>query len=69
MDFIYFCQEIGLPTTFEELGIPNVAKGDLMEVAKLANDKDDTMGNMPFEVSDSDIVGAMFVVNELAQID
>ncbi|MGO4987199.1 glycerol dehydrogenase [Gallicola sp. Sow4_E12] len=69
MEVIYFCQEIGLPTTFEELGIPNVAKGDLMEVAKLANDKDDTMGNMPFEVSDSDIVGAMFVVNELAQID
>lgn len=66
---IDFCKRIGLPTNFEELGIPDVTKEELMKVAELANDENDTMGNMPFEVSDSDIVGAMFVVNELAQID
>lgn len=69
LEVIYFCQEIGLPTTFEELGIPNIKKEELEEAAKLANDKDDTMGNMPFEVQDGDIVGAMFVVNELAKVE
>lgn len=68
-DVINFCQTIGLPTTFEALGIPNVSKEDLYKVAALANDKNDTMGNMPFDVSDEAIVGAMYVVNSLASYD
>lgn len=68
-EVIAFCQEIGLPTTFEELGIPNITKEELMEAAKLANNENDTMGNMPFDVSEGDIVGAMFVVNELSKYE
>ncbi len=64
---IEFCKEIGLPTSFEELGIPDITKEELMKVAELANDDGDTMGNMPFEVKEKDIVGAMFVVNELSE--
>ena len=63
---IDFCQSVGLPTTFEALGIPDVSKEDLYKIATLANDKNDTMGNMPFEVTDDAIVGAMYVVNALA---
>lgn len=66
LDTIDFCKEIGLPTNFAELGIPNATKNELMKVAELANDKADTMGNMPFKVKDEDIVGAIFVVNELS---
>lgn len=69
LDRIDFCKEIGLPTTFEELGIPEVTKEELLKVAALANDENDTMGNMPFDVSEGDIVGAMFVVNELAKFE
>lgn len=67
LEVIAFCQEVGLPTTFEELGIPEVTREDLEKVASLANAKDDTMGNMPFEVTDDAIVGAMYVVDELAR--
>lgn len=69
LDRIDFCKEIGLPTTFEELGIPEVTKEELLKVAALANDENDTMGNMPFDVSEGDIVGAMFVVNELSKYE
>ena len=65
-EVIDFCQSVGLPTTFEALGIPDVSKEDLYKIAALANDKNDTMGNMPFEVTDDAIVGAMYVVNALA---
>lgn len=67
LEVIAFCQEVGLPTTFEALGIPEVSKEDLEKVAALANAEGDTMGNMPFEVSNDAIVGAMYVVDELAK--
>lgn len=66
---IHFCQSIGLPTNFNELGVPDVTKRELAKVAKLANDKNDTMENMPFDVTDGEIVGAMYVVNEMGADD
>ena len=56
---IAFCKKCGLPTTFEELGIAEVSDERLLEAAALSCAEDDTMGNMPFEVSAQDVFAAM----------
>lgn len=56
---IDFCKKCGLPTTFEELGIAEVSDERLLEAAALSCAEDDTMGNMPFEVSAQDVFAAM----------
>lgn len=56
---IAFCKKCGLPTTFEELGIAEVSDERLLEAATLSCAEDDTMGNMPFEVSAQDVFAAM----------
>ena len=56
---IVFCKKCGLPTTFEELGIAEVSDERLLEAAALSCAEDDTMGNMPFEVSAQDVFAAM----------
>ena len=56
---IAFCEKCGLPTTFEELGIAEVSDERLLEAAALSCAEDDTMGNMPFEVSAQDVFAAM----------
>jgi glycerol dehydrogenase len=66
-EIIEFCQEVGLPTNFEELGIPDVTKEQLMEVAKIANGENDTMSAMGFKVSDEDIVAAMYSLDSLSK--
>lgn len=66
-EIIEFCQELGLPTNFEELGIPDVTKEQLMEVAKIANGENDTMSAMGFAVRDEDIVAAMFSLDSLSK--
>lgn len=61
---ITFCKKLSLPTSFEELGVADISNDELMEIAKAANDPEDTMGNMPFEVTDEAIVAAMKVAND-----
>lgn len=56
---IVFCKKCSLPTTFEELGIAEVSDERLLEAAALSCAEDDTMGNMPFEVSAQDVFAAM----------
>ncbi len=59
-DEVYdFCESIGLPTTFAELGIAEVTDVELLEVAKLACADGDTMGNVPGTVTPQDVVGAL----------
>lgn len=66
-EIIGFCQDVGLPTSFEELGIPDVSREQLLEVAKIANSENDTMSSMGFKVSDEDIVAAMYSLDSLSK--
>lgn len=65
LEIVSFCKECKLPTNLKELGIDMISDEKLMEVAKLSCDKDDTMGNMPFEVSPEDVFAAMKTTNTL----
>ena len=50
-EVIGFCMDVGLPTTFAELGMARPDKDLLMEAAVRACSPDDTLVNMPFEVT------------------
>lgn len=67
MEVIDFCTEAGLPVTLEELGIKEVNPEQIMEVAKLACSPDDTMGNMPFEVTPDDVYAAIMGADALGK--
>lgn len=64
---IDFCISVGLPVTLEELGIKEVKAEQIMEVARLACSPDDTLGNMPFEVTPEDVYAAIMGADALGR--
>lgn len=64
-EVLSFCKSVGLPTTLEDLGIKEVKAEQIMEVAKLACSPDDTLGNMPFEVTPDDVYAAILGADAL----
>ncbi|NEG69920.1 glycerol dehydrogenase [Bifidobacterium choloepi] len=60
-----FFRAVGLPTTLAGIGIEDATDEDLLKVGELACAPDDTMGNMPFEVTPADVAAALRTVNEL----
>lgn len=65
-EIIAFCRAVGLPVTLKELGIDRVGDEKLMEAAKASCADNDTMGNMPFEVTPMDVFAAMKTADALA---
>lgn len=58
-DIILWCIEVGLPVTLAELGAEHVTDEQLMEVAKAACAENDTLHNMPFEVTPETVFAAI----------
>lgn len=58
-EVVMFCIAMGLPVTFEELGVPDVTAEELMKVAELAASPDDTAHNEPFTVTADTILNAL----------
>ena len=67
MEVMDFCLQVGLPVTLKELGIKEVKPEKIMEAAKLACAPEDTMGNMPFEVTAEDVYAAMMGADALGR--
>ncbi|MGM9928753.1 MAG: glycerol dehydrogenase [Bacillus sp. (in: firmicutes)] len=63
----FFCKEIGLPVTLAELGLENASDERLLEAAKASCAEDDTMGNMPFDVTPEDVLAAMKTADALSR--
>lgn len=61
---IDFCESVELPTKLGDLGVEDQSKDRLIKVGEIACDKDDTMGNMPIEVTPEMVVDAMLKLNE-----
>lgn len=61
VDEVYdFCEEIGLPLTLEQIGLPPDAPDeDLLKVAEAACAEGDTMHNEPRPVAPADVVAAL----------
>ena len=58
-----FCVEVGLPVTFAQLGVEDASYERVLEVAKLACAENDTLGNMPFEVTPEKVAAAMLAAD------
>lgn len=66
-EVIGFCMDVGLPTTFAELGMARPDKDLLMEAAVRACSPDDTLVNMPFEVTPEMFYAAMVGADALGR--
>lgn len=66
-EVLFFCKDVGLPTTLTDLGIKEIKPDEIMEVAKLACSPDDTLGNMPFEVTADDVYAAIMGADALGR--
>ena len=63
---IRFLQACGLPTTLEDLHLENASDEHLLKAAEAACAEDDTMKNMPFEVTPEDVLAAMKAADQIA---
>ena len=62
-DVLDFCVEIGLPVTFKQLGVTDVTYERVLEVATLACAENDTLHNMPFEVTPEKVANALLAAD------
>lgn len=58
-----FCVEVGLPVTFAQLGVADASYERVLEVARLACADNDTLHNMPFEVTPEKAANAMLAAD------
>lgn len=66
-EVITLCQAVGLPTTLEDLNIKEIKQNEIMEVAKLVCLPEDTIGNMPFQVTEDDVYAAILGADQLGK--
>jgi glycerol dehydrogenase len=64
---IDFCICVGLPITLKQLGIKEIKHEEIMEVAKVAASKDETIHNMPFKVTVEDAYAAILTADKLGR--
>ena len=62
-DIISFCIEVGLPVTLGELGVKEITKEKIMAVAEAACAENDTLHNMPFEVTPEKVYAAIMAAD------
>lgn len=66
-EVIDFCIEVGLPVTLADLKIKEIKPDQIMEVARLAAADNDTLGNMPFQVTPEDVYAAIMGADALGK--
>ncbi len=54
-----FCANLGLPVCLEDIGLKDVSDDDLMKVAKMACDPEESIHSMPFKVNEDMVVAAI----------
>lgn len=62
-EIIGFCVDVALPVTLAELGIKEVTEEKIMKVAKAACAENDTLHNMPFEVTPKSVYDAILAAD------
>ncbi|MCD7897442.1 MAG: iron-containing alcohol dehydrogenase, partial [Planctomycetaceae bacterium] len=54
-----FCANLGLPVCLEDIGLEDVSDDDLMKVAKMACDPEESIHSMPLKVNEDMVVAAI----------
>ena len=58
-----FCESVGLPITLSDIGISEIKEEEIMNVAKLSCDVNETIHNMPFEVDCEQVYAAILAAD------
>lgn len=58
-----FCIAVDLPVTLKQLGVENPSREKILSVAKAACAENDTLHNMPFEVTPELVADAIFAAD------
>lgn len=66
-EVLFFCNEVGLPTTLKELNITEISEEKLMEVAKFSCSEGKTIHNMVFKVTPEDVYAAILAADALGE--
>jgi glycerol dehydrogenase len=62
-----FCEAVGLPTTFEGIGLRDVSTADLRRVAEAAVVEGETIHNEAGKVTASDVLGALIAADAVGR--
>ncbi|RKF13163.1 glycerol dehydrogenase [Alginatibacterium sediminis] len=62
---IAFCKELGLPTNLFAMGVKELNRDKLLEVAEASCAEGETIHNMPFEVTPIKVLSAILTAHEL----
>ena len=62
-----FCKTVGLPTKLADLGITNVIGEEIKAVAAAACVRTQSTKNLPFPVTEEDVVAAIYKVDEIGR--
>ncbi|MBD8499488.1 glycerol dehydrogenase [Paenibacillus arenosi] len=62
-----FCVSVGLPVCLADIGVHEVTREELMNVAVKACIPEESIHSMPFPVTPDDVVGAIIVADQLGQ--
>ncbi|WP_022940569.1 glycerol dehydrogenase [Psychromonas hadalis] len=60
-----FCHSVGLPTNLHAMGVKELDREKLLEVAKASCAEGETIHNMPFVVTPESVLSAILVAHEL----
>lgn len=66
-EVLNFCRSVGLPTNLFDMGVKEIDREKLMEVAVASCADGETIHNMPFEVTPELVLAAMLTAHELGQ--
>ncbi|WP_117232776.1 glycerol dehydrogenase [Vibrio maerlii] len=67
-EVITFCRSVGLPTNLKEMGVSEINRDKLLEVAEASCAEGETIHNMPFVVTPELVLSAMLTANELGSL-
>jgi glycerol dehydrogenase len=60
-----FCHSVGLPTNLHAMGVKEIDRAKLLEVAEASCAEGETIHNMPFEVTPVSVLSAILVAHDL----
>lgn len=66
-EVLAYCKSVNLPTCLGDLGVKEVTPEKVRAVAKLATVSNETIHNMPFEVTEDDVYAAIYAADQLGR--
>jgi glycerol dehydrogenase len=68
IDKVYrFCEDVGLPTTLAQIGLPEVTDEELMQVAQASCQPGETMHNEPHQITPQEVLAALRAADAFGQ--